>query len=75
MTPIDSIRARYQSAVPNPGSNPAWANCKRDCAVLLQEIDRLRGALERIACQAPGNPFGDYARKVLDGAPVPATTT
>ena len=33
---LAAIRARHESAKPNPNANPAWANAERDIAALLR---------------------------------------
>lgn len=36
------------------------------CLQAAAEIERLRKVLSNIACQAPGNHYGDYARGALN---------
>jgi len=42
MTEIDRIRRAHAEAQPDATHNPAWANCHRDCGILLEEIKTLQ---------------------------------
>ena len=46
---VERIRVSHRHARPDVAENPAWANCHKDCGILLTEIDRLeRELVERM---------------------------